>query len=90
MRLWQVDATVKGKLPGIEIVATDGTFLVQRAPRETRPVRWLLQTPERRAADDRHAPCLPSLRCPRFLTGMPLAPKVATNSGSEHRHHEEG
>jgi hypothetical protein len=50
MRLWQVDATVTGVAEGVEIVATDGTFLVQRSPREMRPVRWLLQTPERRAA----------------------------------------
>ena len=51
MRLWQVDATVTTVAEGVEIVATDGTFLVQRSPREMRPVRWLLQTPERRAAD---------------------------------------
>ncbi len=34
----------------VEIAASAGTFLLQRAPEDMRPVRWLLHTPERRAA----------------------------------------
>ena len=45
---------------GIEIAAKPGTFLVQRAPTDMRPVRWLLQSPERAAAN-RPPRALPSI-----------------------------
>ncbi len=35
----------------MQIDAANGTFLLLRAPSDMRPVRWLLQTPERRAAN---------------------------------------
>ena len=44
----------------MEIAAKPGTFLVQRAPTDMRPVRWLLQSPERAAAN-RPPRALPSI-----------------------------
>lgn len=35
----------------MEVSTIDGLFTVQQAPPDMRPVRWLLQTPPRRAAD---------------------------------------
>jgi hypothetical protein len=35
----------------MEIVVNAGTYLLLRAPPDQRPVRWLLHTPERRAAN---------------------------------------
>ena len=49
--LWGVEARITAGADGIEIAAKPGTFLVQRAPTDMRPVRWLLQTPERAAAN---------------------------------------
>jgi hypothetical protein len=49
--LWQIDARIVACTDGIEIVANNSTFLLQRAPRDMRPIRWLLHTPERRAAN---------------------------------------
>src|SRR6185437_13783152 len=48
--LWGVEARVTVGADGMEIAAEDGTCLLQRAPPDMRPVRWLLHTPERRAA----------------------------------------
>jgi hypothetical protein len=48
--LWGVAARVTAGTDGMEIAARNGTFVLQRAPADTRPVRWLLHTPERRAA----------------------------------------
>ena len=45
---------------GMEISGPRGTVMVQRAPAEMRPVRWLLQTPERAAAN-RPPRALPSI-----------------------------
>jgi hypothetical protein len=49
--LWNVKARVAVGAEGIEIATGSGTFLIQRAAPDMRPVRWLLQTPERRAAN---------------------------------------
>jgi hypothetical protein len=54
--LWGVDARIAiAPMDGIEIGVSAGiyagTFLVQSAPRDMRPVRWFLQTPDRRAAN---------------------------------------
>jgi len=49
--LWDVTARVAVGAEGIEIVSRAGTFVVQRAAPDQRPIRWLLQTPERRAAN---------------------------------------
>jgi hypothetical protein len=49
--LWGVGGRVGAGEEGMAITTDAGTFLVQRASPDMRPVRWLLQTPERRAAD---------------------------------------
>jgi hypothetical protein len=49
--LWGVEARIAVGAEGIEIAANDGTLRLQRAPADMRPIRWLLQTPERRAAN---------------------------------------
>ncbi len=49
--LWGIDANVAAASAGIEITAGEATYHVAPAPPDMRPVRWLLQTPERRAAD---------------------------------------
>ena len=51
MKLWQVEVTVRAVADGMEIAGSTGAFLVQRAPPDMRPVRWLLHTPERRTAN---------------------------------------
>lgn len=48
--LWDVAARITVGSDGMEIAARNGTFVLQRAPADMRPVRWLLHTPERRAA----------------------------------------
>ena len=58
--LWGVEARITAGADGIEIAAKPGTFLVQRAPTDMRPVRWLLQSPERAAAN-RPPRALPSI-----------------------------
>jgi hypothetical protein len=45
--LWGVDARVAAREDDIEITAADGAYLVRRAPPDMRPVRWLLQRPNR-------------------------------------------
>ncbi|HME22389.1 MAG TPA: hypothetical protein VKI44_13775 [Acetobacteraceae bacterium] len=49
--LWQIGARIAVCTDGMEIVTNNGAFLLQRAPRDMRPIRWLLHTPERRAAN---------------------------------------
>jgi hypothetical protein len=49
--LWQIEARIAVCPDGIEIAAGDGAYLLQRAAPDRRPIRWLLHTPERRAAD---------------------------------------
>jgi hypothetical protein len=49
LSLWGVEARVVVGADGFEIAGRDDRFLLQRAPEEIRPVRWLLDTPERRA-----------------------------------------
>lgn len=48
--LWNVNARVAVDPEGIKVVAGDAALLVQRAPADMRPLRWLLHTPERVAA----------------------------------------
>ena len=47
--LWGVRGRVTPSGDGVEIVVEQGSLLLQRAPADMRPVRWLLHTPERRA-----------------------------------------
>jgi hypothetical protein len=50
MTLWGMNARIDAGADGLKIAARPGTFLVQRAATDMRPVRWLLHTPERSAA----------------------------------------
>jgi hypothetical protein len=50
LTLWAVDGRVAVDDAGVTIATQAGDFVVQRAPAELRPVRWLLQTPERQVA----------------------------------------
>ena len=61
--LWGVDASAAACTDGVDITARDGTYLLQRAPPDMRPIRWLLRTPERQAANrpPRAAPSIVAL-----------------------------
>jgi len=48
--LWDVAGKVIAIDDGMAIDTADGRYSLQRAAPELRPVRWLLQTPEREAA----------------------------------------
>ena len=50
LTLWDVKARVAVGAEGIEIASRAGTYLLQRVAPDQRPIRWLLHTPERRAA----------------------------------------
>ena len=49
--LWGIEAKVVAVAAGVAIIAGDATYDVEAVPADMRPVRWLLQTPERRAAN---------------------------------------
>jgi hypothetical protein len=50
LTLWGVDGRVAAGEAGMEVRTMDGLFVVQHAPADMHPVRWLLQSPPRRAA----------------------------------------
>ena len=50
LTLWRIDGRVAASDTGMEVRTADGTFLIEHAAPDLRPVRWLLQTPPRRAA----------------------------------------
>jgi hypothetical protein len=50
LTLWDVKGSVTICGTGMEVETRDGLFTVQRAEPDLLPVRWLLQTPPRRAA----------------------------------------
>lgn len=58
--LWNVAARVTPAADAITIHTSDGTFTLQSAPADARPVRWFLQTPTRAAAN-RPPRALPSI-----------------------------
>ena len=60
LTLWKVDARLELGSEGWEIATEDGAFSIAQADLELRPVRWFLQTPERRAAG-RPARAAPSI-----------------------------
>lgn len=60
LRLWGVEGQLALAAEGWEIATADGVYSIGPADRELRPVRWLLQTPERRAAG-RPARAAPSI-----------------------------
>lgn len=49
--LWNVEARVAADETGVTIDHADGAFRLQAASANQRPVRWLLQTPVRAAAN---------------------------------------
>jgi hypothetical protein len=49
--LWDVAAQVEVTDSGVTLQTADGVFLLQAAPPGQRPIRWLLQTPARAAAN---------------------------------------
>jgi hypothetical protein len=51
LTVWGVRGRVSPCAEGVEIVVDGGSLLLERAPVDMRPVRWLLQTAERRAAN---------------------------------------
>jgi hypothetical protein len=50
LRLWGIDGELAPADEGWSIETEDGAFSIERADPDLRPVRWFLQTPERRAA----------------------------------------
>jgi hypothetical protein len=60
LRLWRVEGQLARTEDGWEIATEDGAFSIAQADLELRPVRWFLQTPERRAAG-RPARAAPSI-----------------------------
>ena len=60
LALWGIDGSVAVGDVGVTIVTSQGDFLLQQAPVDMRPVRWLMQTPDRRAAG-RPPRALPSI-----------------------------
>ena len=60
VQLWGAEARITVGAAGIDIATSVGDFAVEPAPPDMRPVRWLLQTPERRAAQ-RPPRALPSI-----------------------------
>ena len=50
LTVWGVQGRVSPCAEGVEIVVDGRSLLLRRAQVDMRPMRWLLQTPERRAA----------------------------------------
>jgi hypothetical protein len=63
LTLWRIEGRVAAGEAGLEVRTADGSFVVERADPDARPVRWLLQTPLRRAASrsPRAAPAIGAL-----------------------------
>ena len=60
MKLWEVEGRLAPAADGWDIETAEGVFSIARADADLRPVRWFLQTPERRAAG-RPARAAPSI-----------------------------
>jgi hypothetical protein len=60
LKLWGISAPLVLSPEGWQIETADGDFSIARADPDMRPVRWFLQTPERRAAG-RPARAAPSI-----------------------------
>jgi hypothetical protein len=60
LKVWEIDGRLSLGDEGWEIGTMDGVFSIARADPELRPARWMLQTPERRAAG-RPARAAPSI-----------------------------
>ena len=60
LKLWGVEGRLAPAADGWDIATAEGVFSIARADADLRPVRWFLQTPERRAAG-RPARAAPSI-----------------------------
>jgi hypothetical protein len=60
LKLWDVAGQLAPGEESWEIATAEGVFSIARADPDLRPVRWFLQTPERRAAG-RPARAAPSI-----------------------------
>jgi hypothetical protein len=60
LKVWEIDGRLSPSDEGWQIETVDGVFSIARADPELRPARWMLQTPERRAAG-RPARAAPSI-----------------------------
>jgi hypothetical protein len=60
LQLWNVAARIAPATDAIMVHTAGGTFTLQSAPTDARPVRWFLQTPARAAAN-RPPRALPSI-----------------------------
>lgn len=60
LKVWEIDGRLSPGDEGWQIETSDGVFSIARADPELRPARWMLQTPERRAAG-RPARAAPSI-----------------------------
>jgi hypothetical protein len=60
LKVWEIDGRLSAGDEGWQIETVEGVFSIARADAELRPARWMLQTPERRAAG-RPARAAPSI-----------------------------
>ena len=49
LHVWAIDGKIEVEEEGVSVVTADGAFTLTAADPDLRPVRWFLQTPERRA-----------------------------------------
>ena len=84
LKLWGVEGRLASGADGWEIATADGVVSIARADADLRPVRWFLQTPERRAAG-RPARAAPSivaaLSALRNNLGGASGPKLRVGGG---------
>jgi hypothetical protein len=60
LTLWEVPSQVRAEAGFVVVETAAGRYTIKPANPATRPIRWLLQTPERRGAG-RPARAIPSL-----------------------------
>lgn len=80
--LWGIEGRVAASDAGMEVRTVDGLFVVQRAPADLHPVRWLLQSPPRRNAGrpPRAAPSIGALLS-ALRNALGAAPGVSLRIG---------
>jgi hypothetical protein len=77
LKLWTVDGELVAAEKGWVIETAEGAYSIARAGLEPRPVRWFLQTPERRAAPS----IVAALSALRNNLGAASGPKLRVGSG---------
>jgi hypothetical protein len=84
LKLWDLEARLTQGMEGWEIETAEGMFSIAHADADQRPARWLLQTPERRAAGRpaRTAPSIvAALSALRNNLGAASGPKLRVGGG---------